>query len=260
MRDDGSPGRTSPARLRRSAVRKITNLPACNGRTAAIANSLGLLAGPAHSCPGATATCARVCYSAKAERYTSVRAMLAANMRTLADRDRAEMSALLMEMITDFRADCARARSRGVPVPLDFRIHWDGDFFSYAYAEAWADTIRANPEVRFWVYTRSFDPATLDVLPALTGLPNLTLYLSVDPDNLPAAKAARERHPWALWAYLAESFASGAEALVDVPGKRYPCPENGGRIPLITEQGSACLRCGVCLDGRGDVVFSTTRR
>ncbi|MGY1601678.1 GP88 family protein [Geodermatophilus sp. SYSU D00815] len=250
----------SASLLRRSAVRKITNLPSPNGRTPGIANSFGLPAGPEHSCPGATATCERVCYSAKAERYTSVRAMLESNLRALKSHDRAGMAYLLTGMIAGFRTDCERAARRGAVVPLDFRIHWDGDFFSYAYAEAWADTIRANADIRFWVYTRSFDPARLDVLQALAGLPNLTLYLSVDPDNVHAAKAARDRHPWAHWAYLAETFASGEHVLASVSGKRYPCPENGGRIPLITEKGSACIRCGVCLDGRGDVVFSSTKR
>ena len=156
--------------------------------------------------------------------------------------------------------DCDRAEKRGAKVPRDFRIHWDGDFFSLAYAEAWADVIRATSDVHFWVYTRSFDPEALDVLPALTGLSNLSVYLSVDPDNLQAAKAARRRHPWVHWAYLAETFASGRADLADLPGKRYPCPENGHRIPLISQKGSACIRCGICPSGRGDVVFSIAKR
>lgn len=260
-RDPGSDQTAEPAALRRSAVRKITNLPSSNGQAARIANSFGLLAGPEHSCPGATASCQKVCYSGKVEkRYKGVRTMLAANMKALAGQDQAGMAHLLMKMIAGFRADCERASRTGATVQRDFRIHWDGDFFSYPYAEAWADTIRANSDVRFWVYTRSFDPETLDVLPALAGLANLTLYLSADPDNLSAAKAARDRHPWAHLAYLADTFASGATDLAGLSGKRYPCPENGGRIPLITDKGSACVRCGICLDGRGDVVFSIRRR
>ena len=107
------------------------------------------------------------------------------------------------------------------------------------------------------MYTRSFDPERLDVLPVLA---NLTVDLSVDPDNLTAAKAARRRCPWVHWAYLAETFADGRADLADLPGKRYPCPENGRRLPLITEKGSACIRCGVCPSGRGDVVFSIAKR
>jgi hypothetical protein len=247
--------------LRRSADRKVTNLPSPNGKTAKIANSFGLPAGRAYSCPGATATCERVCYAGKLEKlYKGVRHLLEANMAALAGHDRAGMACLLGEMIADFRRDCERAENHGATVPRDFRIHWDGDFFSLEYADAWADVIRTNRDVRFWVYTRSFDPESLDVLPALAGLPNLSLYLSVDPDNLAAAKWARKRNPWARWAYLAETFAVGRSDLAELPGKRYPCPENGRRIPLITEKGSACIRCGICPSGRGDVIFSVAKR
>ncbi|MGY1858073.1 GP88 family protein [Modestobacter sp. SYSU DS0290] len=261
MTDEMGAPTTVPAALRRSLDRKITNLTSPNGKTARIANTFGLPAGRDSSCPGATATCERVCYAGRLEkRYSGVRHLLDGNLRALTGRDRAGMAELLLEMIAAFRADCERAQWAGAVVPLDFRIHWDGDFFSLAYAEAWADTVRDNPDIRFWVYTRSFDPAALDVVPALSGLPNLTLYLSVDQDNRPAAEQARLRHPWVLWAYLAETFADGEAALTDVSVKRYPCPENGGRIPLISTRGSACIRCGICLDGRGDVLFSSKRR
>jgi Gene product 88 len=247
--------------LRRSADRKVTNLPSPNGRTQKIANSFGLPAGRDYSCPGATATCQRVCYAGKLERlYKGVQQVLVGNLEQLTGLDRTGMAELLAEMIDGFRTDCDRAERRGANVPRDFRIHWDGDFFSYTYAEAWADAIRANSDIRFWVYTRSFDPGSLDVLPALAGLTNLTVYLSVDPDNLVAAKAARRRHPWVHWAYLAETFADGRADLADLPGKRYPCPENGRRIPLISEKGSACIRCGICPSGRGDVVFSIVKK
>ncbi len=247
--------------LRRSADRKVTNLASANGKTAKIANSFGLPAGRQHSCPGATATCERVCYAGKLERlYKGVLDVLTGNMLALTGLDRRAMARLLTDMIDGFRADCDRAERRGSEVPRDFRIHWDGDFFSLEYAEAWSDVIRARPDVRFWVYTRSFNPQTLDVLPVLAGLPNLTVYLSVDPDNLRAAKEAKQRNPWVHWAYLAETFADGRSDLAALPGKRYPCPENGKRIPLISAKGSACIRCGICPSGRGDVVFSIAKR
>src|SRR4051794_30120190 len=174
--------------LRRSADRKVANLVSPNGRTPKIANSFGLLAGRAHSCPGATATCQRVCYAGKLEKvYKGVREVLVSNQEELTGQDKAGMAGLLAEMIAGFCADCDRAERRGSKVPRDFRIHWDGDFFSLDYAEAWADVINSSSHVRFWVYTRSFDPSSLDVLPALAGLTNLTVYLSVDPDNLAVA-------------------------------------------------------------------------
>ncbi len=247
--------------LHRSADRKVTNLASPNGKTPRIANSFGLPAGRGHSCPGATATCERVCYAGKLENlYRGLRAVLTDNMRQLTGLDRAGMAEQLQKMIDDFRSDCLRAEKRGLRVPRDFRIHWDGDFFSLEYAHAWADVVRHSPDVHFWVYTRSFDPEALDVLPALLGLSNLSVYLSVDPDNLEAAKAARRRQPWVHWAYLAETFSSGRADLADLAGKRYPCPENGRRIPLISEKGSACIRCGICPSGRGDVIFSIAKK
>src|SRR5919107_898276 len=85
--------------LRRSADRKVTNLPSPNGKTARIANSFGLPAGHELSCPGATATCERVCYAGKLEKlYKGVLQVLAGNMRALVGLDRAGMAALLADM------------------------------------------------------------------------------------------------------------------------------------------------------------------
>src|SRR3954466_459962 len=96
--------------LRRSADRKVTNLPSPNGKTAKIANSFGLPAGRAYTCPGATATCQRVCYAGKLENlYKGLRQLLEANMAALVGQDRDAMARLLGELIVDFRADCERA-------------------------------------------------------------------------------------------------------------------------------------------------------
>ena len=43
--------------LKRSNDRKVTNLVSKNGKTSAIANTFGLPAGKAFSCPGATSIC-----------------------------------------------------------------------------------------------------------------------------------------------------------------------------------------------------------
>src|ERR671938_975331 len=100
----------SATKLRRSADRKVTNLPSPNGKTAKIANSFGLPAGREYSCPGATDTCQRVCYAGKLEKlYKGVRELLVGNLQALAGLDRAGMMALLSEMIDDFRLDCERA-------------------------------------------------------------------------------------------------------------------------------------------------------
>lgn len=260
--------------LRRSADRKVTNAVSPNGKTAKIANAFGLPSGRDFSCPGATATCERVCYAGKLEKiYKGVRDVLTGNFLLLREAGRpggeaavSQMAILLGAMISEFVADCdkedgKREKTGTAPVERAFRIHWDGDFFSFDYAQAWARVCRAFPDVSFWVYTRSFT-TSLDVLPALAGLGNLSLYLSVDRDNVGDAVEARKRHPWVKWAWLADTFAEGREELAEVgaEGRRYNCPENGGRIPLISTKGSACITCGICPDGRGDVVFSIRKR
>jgi hypothetical protein len=47
--------------LKRSNDRKVTNLVTPNGKQSAIANTFGLPAGKAFSCPDATSICAKVC-------------------------------------------------------------------------------------------------------------------------------------------------------------------------------------------------------
>lgn len=253
--------------LRRSADRKVTNLPSPNGKTAKIANAFGLPAGKAFTCPGATAVCESVCYAGKLEKiYKGVRNVLTGNYAALIDAGTVEgMASLLQDMVDDFRADCVKAEAKGHTVKRAFRIHWDGDFFSLDYAAAWSWVIAGNTDIHFWVYTRSFhtDGGSVDILPvfeAMADRGNLSLYLSVDSANVGQAVQARKRHTWTLWAWLAETFADGMADMPDQDVKRYPCPENGGRIPLIDQKGSACIKCGICPSGRGDVVFSIRKR
>lgn len=236
--------------LTRSKDRKVTNAVSPNGKTPTIANAFGLPAGKAFSCPGATSVCESVCYAGKLEKiYKGVRNILTRNFDALKGKSVDDMVILLSEMIADFEKDCDK---RGADKA--FRIHWDGDFFSADYTKAWAITIRAFPNTHFWVYTRSFG-----FVPHLAGIDNLTTYLSVDSDNVKAAVECRKANPFVKWAWLAKTFAEGM-ADMPVQGKRYKCPENDRRIPLIDVKGSACIRCGICVDGRGDVVFSSSKK
>ncbi len=63
-------------KLKRSMDRKVTNAVSPNGKTPTIANTFGLPAGKAFSCPGATSICESVCYAGKLEKvYKGVRAV-----------------------------------------------------------------------------------------------------------------------------------------------------------------------------------------
>jgi ferredoxin len=62
-------------------------------------------------------------------------------------------------------------------------------------------------------------------------------------------------------AYLADTFAIGQadlKAMIGKPGAK--CPENKKAIPLISEKGSACVSCGLCIYEKSDIVFSAKKK
>lgn len=248
--------------LTRSSDRKTAAAATPNGKGVKVNNAFGLPAGKAFSCPGATPLCEKVCYAGRIEKqYKAFLAVMLANFALLKDATTIEQTRLLSAMIAEFVAECEKKN-----VPKFFRIHHDGDFFSISYAFAWAQVIRDNPDVTFWVYTRSFTP-DLNVIPILVGLPNLNLLLSVDVYNKQHAKAIVAEFPEIAIATLADTFAEAAEESREVRGTVKPgaaCPELTKAIPLISEKGGACFACGLCTvkreSGPIDIRFAVKKR
>lgn len=250
--------------LKRSKDRKVANAVSPNGKAAMLGNSFGLPAGTAYACPGATSFCERICYAGKLEKvYSGVKNVLVENWETILYADYLDgiegMETELFHMVNDFVVECMVREEKGKPVTYDFRIHWDGDFFSRDYATAWANVIRLFPAVQFWVYTRSFT-GDVQVIDILAGIDNLSLYLSADPVNMVEANRVASEYPGVFIATVADTFADAKATIIDASRKSYNCPENGKRIPLISTKGSACVSCGVCVKGRGDVLFSVKKR
>jgi ferredoxin len=231
--------------------RKVTNAVSPNGKTPTIANTFGLPSGKNYSCPGETAICAKVCYAGKLERvYKGVRETLLHNWELLKDANIETMVSLLDEMIVDFKKDCDKRNA-----PKLFRIHWDGDFFSDTYAYAWKTVINKHTDVKFWVYTRVYS-----AVPILQDIPNLSLYFSTDSENKDIAVALRDLNGVKL-AYLADTFAIGQADMKEMIGKvGAKCPENKKAIPLIDKEGSACVKCSLCVDNKADIVFSAKKK
>ena len=215
--------------------RKVTNAVSPNGKTPTIANTFGLPAGKDFSCPGATPTCETVCYAGKLERvYKGVKAVLLHNWELLKDADHDTMENLLQAMIDDFKKDCDKKYA-----PKLFRIHWDGDFFSDEYAFAWKHVILNNPDIKFWVYTRVASAA------------NILKEIAVNLNKDTGIKLA----------YLADTFAIGQADLKAMIGKvGAKCPENKKAIPLIDKEGSACVKCSLCVDNKANIVFSAKKK
>jgi hypothetical protein len=238
-------------KLLRSKDRKVANLVTPNGKQASIANTFGLPAGKAYSCPGATSICESVCYAGKLEKvFPTVKKNLLHNWELLKNADHDTMEALLTEMINEFIADCEKRNAK-----MLFRIHWDGDFFSDDYAFAWKHVILNNPNVQFWVYTRVKSAAVM-----LKDIDNLSLYYSTDSENKDTGIDLKTTHGIRL-AYLAKNFAIGQEdmkKLTNKPGAK--CPENLKAIPLISTKGSACVSCSLCVYSKADIVFSATKK
>ena len=233
--------------LIRSKDRKVTNAVSPNGKTATIANSFGLPAGSSYSCPDQTDFCSKICYANKLEKlFKGVKAVLLHNFELLKDAPLEDMVTMLDAIIAEFVKDCDKRSA-----PKLFRIHWDGDFFSPVYAAAWSKVIQAYPDVQFWVYTRVAPSALF--LHSMK-LDNLALYFSADPDNIEAARILESRG--INIAYVDTSFANGKEQFPNATR----CPENNKSIELISEKGSACARCGLCVNGRKSVLFSTTKK
>ncbi len=94
----------------------------------------------------------------------------------------------------------------------------------------------------------------------LKDIPNLSLYYSTDSENKSVGVDLKSNHGIRL-AYLAKNFAIGQgdmKELFNKPGAK--CPENNKSIPLISQKGSACVSCGLCVYSKADIVFSATKK
>jgi hypothetical protein len=229
----------------------VANLVTKNGKQAAIANTFGLPAGKAFSCPGATSVCESVCYAGKLEKlFKGVKANLLHNWDLLKDADQDTMVSLLSAMIDEFIADCNKKDA-----PKLFRIHWDGDFFNDTYTNAWKTVILNNTDIQFWVYTRVKSAALI-----LKDIDNLSLYFSTDSENVKVGVDLKINQGVRL-AYLSKNFAIGQADMKEMIGKPgAKCPENLKAIPLISTNGSACVSCGLCVYSKADIVFSATKK
>ena len=238
-------------------------------------NSFGLPS--EESCPGCTEVCKVVCYAADSE-YADTELALERNYELLKKHQTVEeMTALISEMMTRYVKN-----ADNLEIPQDerrFRVHWSGDFFSVDYAKAWRNAILENPDIKFMIFTHSFQP-DVNVLPVLSGLKNAELFLSVDYANVDVAVEAIKDAPDARVSYLVE-YAEDAKELIEKMGRTacraFACPERinkpvAGRrpmpiLPLISKKGGACSVCKYCTkkedDKTGvirDVVFTTTGR
>lgn len=241
-----------------------------NGWAARVANAFPLPAGT--TCPGMTHACSEVCYAGRLEVRSAFMNAVTENHRVLLSAQAVDgcrgMTRLLVPMV---RQSANAQYLAGIDDPT-FRWHSDGDVFSLSYARAIAATCEATPMVRHWIYTR-----TLSAVPILSGIANLSVYVSVDRDNINAAAVVLADDPTIHAAVLAGRHDDADAMLADVGRSAVNCPATArytrdgfgasyvvgtdGRRRSMAEPSNgsrgqgACHACAVCIDDRRSVVF-----
>lgn len=160
-------------------------------------NTFGLLPGIEGTCPCATTASGGcwdipegrklpMCYAASTmAAYPGVKGILEHNTKLLMKSTETEMAAILHAEFTRFEAAELKRKAKGQPYDMHYRLHWSGDIFNEQYARALATAMTAHKNITFWCYTRSFF-----AVPILCNVPNLVLYLSLDPVNVQAGLSA----------------------------------------------------------------------
>jgi len=203
------------------------------------------------TCPGATSGlggCLDVrdghkretCYMAKITQiYKAVGAVLDSNTKKLADKSFPEMVDILVNTFQNFK-------DANKPEHWFFRLTYSGDVFSKTFAEALCTACTNFPEIKFWIYTRSFEFA-----PILVEAPNLAVYLSIDPVNkekgLKLYRELRGNYKNIGLAHLSEPT-----SIEDI--KFVKCPETYGKIANTNERG-ACAACKLCFTYNNNIAL-----
>lgn len=135
-------------------------------------------------CPGATSVCKASCYVHNLEKH-------AADTHALYKHNSQTIRLILNPTGQSMDSPTQWARRMGTWIAQNceggFRWHVSGDVFSMRYANWIAQVCDASPNVRHWIYTRSFR-----FLKPLLDCANLTVNLSCDAENYDAAYALYE--------------------------------------------------------------------
>lgn len=250
--------------------------PSCDRKTRAYKNeknTFGLLPGPNGSCPCATTGeggCwnkpvghrLHTCYvDSTMNCYHGVKGVLRHNTKLLMGATQQTMFHLLHHEFDRFNTkhDSLINTDMWRRNPA-YRLHWSGDIFSLAYAQALRDAMSFFPHIKFWCYTRS-----LFAVPVLCDVPNLSLYISADPCNLKQAAVCYDQYKSRgnnlNIAYMAgeDTFVEKAKYATGIKSRRIlgmkltPCPADAGKMQVD----GACNKCRMCINGQKSIWFAT---
>jgi hypothetical protein len=171
------------------------------------------------------------CYMAKITQiYKAVGKVLNDNTRLLVGKSYDEMVLVLTNTFQNFV-------DKNKKEHWFFRLTYSGDVFSDTFAKALVTACNKFPEVKFWLYTRSFQ-----FVPILVRANNLAVYLSIDPVN--------KQTGLKLYNTLKVEYNNIGLAHLDEPKdikdiKFVKCPETHGVISNNSDRG-ACSVCKLC--------------
>lgn len=188
--------------------------------------AFSMAAGPGFSCPGATEACFS-CYAQKGQFAAG------SHSYTLNAGNFNLMKKLSDSGQVDKMAEMLNALLVGKVKNL-FRIHTSGDFFSQNYVDAWGKVIKANPNIRFWTYTRSF----MFNFKELTKNKNFLLFASVDKYNRVKAGQFIRKHD-----YKVKRAYGPFDPKDKKPVNSFVCPATNDRLDHL----GACEKCQLCL-------------
>lgn len=190
-----------------------------------------------HVCIGASNLCMLLCYTArKRYKFSNVQESMDNKYHASLNPDFEE------QMLASIK----------LAYPRVIRIHAGGEFYSPEYTEKWYRIVKANPNITFFAYTRSWrDPPTYAVLKKLAKLHNMVLWWSCDKETGPPPKIQNVRR-----AYLQINPEDIPKFHVDLFFRDKPktvakfingslvCPAENG----VTE--TTCSKCQLCFTRR----------
>jgi hypothetical protein len=146
-------------------------------------------------CPGSTPSCRAVCYVHNVAKF-------APNTHALYKHNSEQIRRILASPDLAAAWEITFAHWINDNALGGFRWHVSGDIFSMSYAR-WIEAVcRRTPRVKHWIYTRSFDYLDPIARVATINGGNLTVNLSCDADNYPAAVIASSRQGGLRLCYL----------------------------------------------------------
>ena len=181
------------------------------------------------TCPGRTSFCENLCYADKG--FFSMPSIKKAYATAKDEAD------------SDTFADKINGELKSKPSIKAVRIHASGDFYSTEYLAKWTAIAAANPDVRFWAYTRCWRLQDFhDPLAAFAALPNVQLFASLDQET----KASETPPSWMRTADLVPKWDQTPQDTVECPNQK--------------NKDITCEKCTYCFKPEGqrkrNVVFA----